>query len=154
MQTGKLQEYFGEYGKACFGCGPENPHGIGLVTHQEGEEGVTRLEVPTHLQGWPGILQGGIIAVLMDCTVTSLAYAKVCQAAGLPPGHPDTPLFVTVNFNIDYLKPTPVGRAIELRARVEEMTERKLTASCTVTLDGQKTAEGRAIMVQVAGMPD
>lgn len=147
----RLQAYFGTFGKHCFGCGLENEHGIKLSTYLEGDEGVTHLVPPPHLQGWPGILQGGVIATLMDCTITSLVYATACKEAGLTPGDPDTPVYVTVNSNIDYVKPTPVSKPIELRARVSESSARKMIVTCSLFAGREETARGRNVMVRVMG---
>ena len=145
----RLQDYFGDFGKLCFGSGADNEQGIQLNTYQEGDEGVTRIVPPQHLQGWPGIMQGGAISVLMDCTITSLAYATACRKAGLAAGDPATPTYVTVNFTVDFLKPTPVSKQVELRSRVEESDQRKMILACSLRADGEETARGRAVMVRL-----
>jgi len=44
--------------------------------------------------------------------------------------HADPPRrFVTAALHVDYLRPTPIGVPLEVRGRVEEITERKVVIS-------------------------
>ena len=52
--------------KMCFGCGQDNPIGLKLDFKWDGQ-GVRTEFTPTELyQGWAGVVQGGIIATLLD----------------------------------------------------------------------------------------
>ena len=52
---------------------------------------------------------------------------------------------------MDFLKPTPVSGAIEIRGRVKEIKCRKVIVETTVQVDGVVTARGEVLAVQ---MPD
>ena len=59
--------------------------------------------------------------------------------------------FVTGSLRVDFLKPTPIAGAIEIRGRVKEIRGRKVTVETTVQVDGVVTARGEVLAVQ---MPD
>jgi acyl-CoA thioesterase FadM len=60
-------------------------------------------------------------------------------------------VYVTATLRVDYLKPTPVEGALELRARVSGQEGRRITMDCRVLADGVETARGEAVFVKVQG---
>jgi uncharacterized protein (TIGR00369 family) len=92
----------------CFGCGPNNPAGLGLQ-FVETDEGVeVEHVVPEHLAGAPGVVHGGIQATMLDETMCMTAYAK----CGMPA--------VTGELTVRYLHPVPTVTAIVVRGRITE----------------------------------
>jgi len=59
--------------------------------------------------------------------------------------------FVTGSLNVSYLKPTPLGRELEIRGRVREIKGRKVFVDSTLFVDGVACARGEVVAVQ---MPD
>ena len=60
---------------------------------------------------------------------------------------------MTAALRVDYLKPTPLGPELEIRARVRERTPRKVVVESTVSAGGVITARGEAVAVPMpAGM--
>jgi acyl-CoA thioesterase FadM len=59
--------------------------------------------------------------------------------------------FVTGSLHVDYLQPTPLGTALELRAQVKEIKGRKVTVETTLSAVGQLCARGEVVAIQ---MPD
>ncbi len=59
--------------------------------------------------------------------------------------------FVTGSLRVDFLKPTPISGAIEIRGRVKEIKGRKVVVETSVQVDGIVTARGEVLAVQ---MPD
>lgn len=57
--------------------------------------------------------------------------------------------FLTASLHVDYLKPTPLGPALEVRARVKEIKGRKVVVESTLSADGLVCARGEVIAVQV-----
>ena len=51
--------------------------------------------------------------------------------------------------NIRYLKPTSNTKAIELRARVNEIKGKKVVIECDVFSEGIKTAQSEVIAIRV-----
>ncbi|MFN8108624.1 MAG: hypothetical protein U0Y82_02075 [Thermoleophilia bacterium] len=58
----------------CFVCGPDNPHGLHLRVHRDGEDAVAVHIPPPHQQGYPGRVHGGLAGMLVD---ELLVYAGV-----------------------------------------------------------------------------
>jgi acyl-coenzyme A thioesterase PaaI-like protein len=72
-----LREPSGEAYRRCFGCGTENPIGLGL-RFRRADRGVRAEFRPRpEYQGWDNILHGGIILTMLDET---LAYAALFAA--------------------------------------------------------------------------
>jgi acyl-CoA thioesterase FadM len=55
---------------------------------------------------------------------------------------------VTASLKVDYLKPTPLGVPLEVRARVREIKARKVVLDATVSANGVVTARGEVVTVQ------
>ncbi|MBV9326673.1 MAG: hypothetical protein JO352_23180 [Chloroflexi bacterium] len=49
----------------CWGCGPKNPHGLQIKSYWSGETTVCTWQPEPHYAGWPGLLNGGILAIRM-----------------------------------------------------------------------------------------
>ncbi len=57
--------------------------------------------------------------------------------------------FVTASLQVDYLRPTPLGVPLEVRARVKEIKGRKVVLSATVSAEGEVCARGQVVAVQM-----
>lgn len=53
-------------GYYCFGCAPNNSHGVKMEFYEDGEEIVSVWQPQTEFQGWLNTLHGGIHSVLLD----------------------------------------------------------------------------------------
>lgn len=103
---------------------------------------------PEHM-AMPGFVYGGLIASLMDCHAMGTASAAALRAQGLEIGAAPSPRFVTAQLNVSYLKPTPLGPELELRARVVERGERKTVMAMTLSADGVVTARADVVAVRL-----
>ncbi len=144
-----VQDYYPEECAHCFGCGRLNEHGYRLKTYVEGDETVTRFTPLPHHTALPGSVYGGLVASLIDCHATATGAAAAERAAGRTIGDGPAPRFVTAALHVDYLKPTPLGPALEIRGRVKEMSERKVIVDATLSANGVITARGEAVVVRV-----
>ena len=120
-----------------------------IKTHWEGEESVTRFTPEPYHTSVPGYAYGGLVASLIDCHSTGTAAAAMYRSEGremdtLPPFR-----FVTGSLHVDYLKPTPIDGALELRGRVKEIKGRKVIVETTVFAGGVATARGEVVAVQM-----
>jgi len=105
--------------KTCFGCGTENPRGLGLKTHWNGKEGLCTFRPEPHLCAGPTqFVNGGVVATLIDCHSISTAIAYLYEAEGRPPGSEPGIWCVTASLHVDYKRPTPIDRPARLTARV------------------------------------
>ncbi len=132
----------------CFGCGRLSEHGLQLKSVWEGDEVVARfMPRPEHI-AVPGFVYGGLVASLVDCHAMATAAAYAARRDGLA-GEGEIPRFVTASLRVDYLKPTPVGHPLELRARVREASARKAVVDVTVAVQGEITVRGEAVAVRM-----
>ena len=146
-----IQDHYPENLAYCYGCGRLNRHGHHISTDWEGEETVSVFTPePWHI-AIPGYVYGGVIASLVDCHSTGTAAAAAYRTAGREPGAESAVRFVTASLRVDYLKPTPLGPPLTIRARVKEIKGRKVVVESTVYVEGLATARGEVVAVQ---MPD
>ncbi|MEO5829070.1 MAG: PaaI family thioesterase, partial [Rhodanobacter sp.] len=110
--------------------------------------------VSTHLpdadfHGWPGLVYGGLIAMLVDChsnwTAMAYHYRAECRA---PDSKPRIDC-VTGNLGVKFLKPTPMGVPLTLKARVDGEVGRKTRVLCEVYAGDVLTAQGDSVFVRV-----
>jgi acyl-CoA thioesterase FadM len=57
--------------------------------------------------------------------------------------------FVTASLQVDYLRPTPLGPTLEVRARAEEIGERKVVVALALSANGEVTVRGRVVAVRM-----
>ncbi len=144
-----FQDYYPDDVAQCYGCGRLNEHGHRIRSYWDGEETVCRFTPQPHHTAIPGYVYGGLIASLIDCHGTGTAAAAMYRAENRPMDS-DPPLrFVTASLHVDYLRPTPLGCALEIRGVVEEIKERKVVISATVAAEGEICARGRVVAVKL-----
>lgn len=135
----------------CYGCGADNDKGLRIKSFWDGDEAVARWKPePHHCGGTPRTLYGGVIASLIDCHSLNLAIAHAYRAEQRPIGSAPRIGYVTANMNISYLKPAPVDRPVELRARVSKLDGRKAWVNCTLSAAGEICAKGEVLGIRVA----
>jgi len=134
----------------CWGCGTLNPRGLKVKSHVEGDETVCRFQPwPEHMAGPTDVVNGGIIAAVIDCHTICTAIADAYRAAGAELGSEPLRWAVTASLKVDYLAPTPIGEPMELRARVREVKGRKRVVDCTLRSGGRECARAEVIAVEV-----
>lgn len=57
--------------------------------------------------------------------------------------------YLTASLHVDYLKPTPMGPTLEIRARVKEVKGRKVVVEEWIQANGVITVKGEVVAVQV-----
>ena len=134
----------------CWGCGTLNPNGLHIKSYVEGEETVCRFQPrPEHSAGETHVVNGGIIAALVDCHGVCTAVADAYRVAGRELGSDPLLWHVTGALHVDYLLPTPIDRPIVVRARVVERKGRKRIVVCSVRSDELETARGQVVAIAV-----
>lgn len=136
-----IQDYYPDDSAVCYGCGRNNPQGLHVKTHWDGEVGTLRFKPLPHHTAFPGYVYGGIIASLIDCHSMGTATAAAYQKEGRHPGTDPEIAFVTANIEIRYQHPTPMGVELVLTASVLEQTEKKSIVRCVLHA-GNKDASG------------
>jgi len=135
----------------CYGCGSAHPHGLHVKSYwHEDEVHVVSVHTPdTDFTGWPGLVYGGLIAMLVDCHSNWTAMAYHYRAEGRAADSKPRIDCVTGSLGIKFLKPTPMGVPLTLRARVEGDVGRKTRVLCEVHAGDALTALGDSIFVRV-----
>jgi uncharacterized protein (TIGR00369 family) len=123
----------------CFGCGEANPHGLQLQFLLAEEDGtvVCPVSIPDRFEGHPGFLHGGIIATLLDETMS-----KAVRARGLTA--------MTRHLEVDYRRPVPSCTPIRMEGRIVRDEGRKHWVEATI-FDGESNAlaHGKGVFVEV-----
>ncbi|MGB2798629.1 MAG: PaaI family thioesterase [Dehalococcoidia bacterium] len=118
----------------CIVCGKENPIGFKLDFRQEGEMVKAEFTPGEFHQGWPDIIHGGVLGLLLD-----EATVYVPRFFGLN--------CVTAKTEIRLRQPVRVGQKLFISAKMTRQTRKLVEAVGYITLeDGTPVAEGKAIM--------
>ncbi|MDH3443085.1 MAG: PaaI family thioesterase [Deltaproteobacteria bacterium] len=134
----------------CHGCGADNSRGLQIKSYWDGDDAVATWRAKPHqCGGSKDILNGGIIASLIDCHSLNLAIATAYREANRPIGGSPRIGYVTANINVSYLKPTPIDAAIELRAHITKIEGRKVWVKCTLSAAGEVRARGEVLGIRV-----
>jgi acyl-coenzyme A thioesterase PaaI-like protein len=115
----------------CFGCSPHNERGLQLTFARVGDVAVqTGYTAPDHTCGAPGVIHGGIQAALLDEAIGFAVYAHDHPSGtpGAAGGALARRKVVTVEFDLRYRRPAPVGVALTVRAEVVHVRDRDYLA--------------------------
>ncbi|ROU02205.1 PaaI family thioesterase [Marinobacter sp. R17] len=135
----------------CYGCGPLNDHGLQIKSYWTGPDTAEcrYTPAPHHCAGPTHFLNGGIISTLIDCHCICTAMAKAYQMAGRPIGEGERLWFATGDLQVRFKRPVPMGEEILLEATVEDVSEKKIRVSCTLTAGGKVCVESDVLAVRV-----
>jgi acyl-coenzyme A thioesterase PaaI-like protein len=134
----------------CYGCGPQNPEGLQIKSYWEGDHALCTYQPrPAFMAGPRHVLNGGIIATLIDCHSMCTAIAAIYESEQRPIGSDPLIWCVTGSIEIQYLRPTPIAEPVVLRARVESSQGKRTTVGCVLSSGGVERAHGRVVAVRV-----
>jgi len=122
----------------CFGCGRANATGLRLeFLLAENGSVVCLATIPDTFEGPPGYLHGGIIATLLDETMS-----KAVRARGL--------VAMTRNLEVDYARPVPSGAAIRMEGKIVSSEGRKHWVQARIlNAAGSELALGKGLFIEV-----
>lgn len=135
----------------CFGCGPENADGLQIKSYWlAAGTAICRFDPqPQHSAGPEQVLNGGIIATLIDCHSICTAIANHYLEENRPIGTDPLVWCVTGGLDIRYVAPTPINQTTELIAKNLERSGNKTVVTCTLTSAGSLCAEARVTAIRV-----
>jgi acyl-coenzyme A thioesterase PaaI-like protein len=149
MSTKAVQDRYSDEFSHCYGCGRLNEHGLKIRSYWERGESVCRYEPqPYHTGGFTVSVYGGFLASLIDCHSSGTASMVDLRERGHSPNDGPPSRFVTASLKVDFLRPTPIGKVIELRSRPTEIKGRKIVVSTELSVDGYTCVKGEAVMVR------
>ena len=139
-RTEKLTPMAHKAQNCCFGCGPANPTGLRLEFLLAEDGAVVCLPtISESFEGPPGYLHGGIIATLLDETMS-----KSVRARGLTA--------VTGQMEIEYLRPVHSAMPIRLEGRLLRSEGRKhWTEARLLDERGRVLAKAKGIFIEIGG---
>ncbi len=138
-------------GNTCFGCGPANHDGLNIKSYWDGDDSVCTFTAAPHQNaGTPGIVNGGIIATVVDCHCVCTAVADAYRREGRTVGSDPLLWYVTGSLTVVYRKPAPVGEPLVFRARVTGVEDRRTFVQCTVTAGDTECVVAKVTAVRVA----
>ncbi|MBP8985284.1 MAG: PaaI family thioesterase [Syntrophobacterales bacterium] len=150
MKAKSIQERYPDEFAHCYGCGRLNRKGLHIKSYPEDDECVCRYTPePYHTGGVPGYAYGGFIASLIDCHSSATASAAKLRLSGPSAGNMAPPRFVAASLKVDFFKPTPVDKVLELRGKVKEMKGRKVIVVVTLSADGKVCARGESVLIEM-----
>lgn len=147
MSSQYFQDYMHE--NVCFGCGINNAEGLHIKSFWEGEESVCIWKSEEKHHGWANLMNGGIIATVIDCHCMGTAMAYAYREENRPLDTLPEYRYATGTLNVKYLKPTSNLEPIELRAVVTEAKGRKVVMHCDVYSQGIQTATAEVVAIRV-----
>jgi acyl-coenzyme A thioesterase PaaI-like protein len=134
----------------CWGCGADNPEGLQLKSFWDGDLATAVfLPHPRFAAGPVHVLNGGIIATLLDCHGVCTAIARAYDDARRPIGSEPEIWRATTSMTVDYLRPTPIGEETHLRGRVSAVEDRSITVECVLSCAGKERARATVHSVHV-----
>jgi acyl-coenzyme A thioesterase PaaI-like protein len=124
----------------CFGCGPKNDTGLRIKSFPEERDVVTTFVAERYQASFGSFVSGGIISTLLDCHGNWTALYTLMKERGI-----DTPpSTVTAKLSISFLRPTPIKRALHVRARAVKVEGDRVEVEGEIEVDG-------AITVRMSG---
>lgn len=125
--------------RGCFGCGSENPRGLGLAFVREGDTVVTTMVLAEQHAGYRDFAHGGIVATLLD------------EAMGWAMLHFHGEYGVTSGLRVEYRRPVRIGSKVIVRANVVSAQASNVCVAATVEDERGRTlarGEGQWVVVR------
>jgi acyl-coenzyme A thioesterase PaaI-like protein len=144
-----FQDCYPDETSYCYGCGRLNEDGLILKSYWDGEESVATFRPKSYHMAVPGYVYGGLLASIIDCHCTGTAAAAAYRAEHRSMDTDPQFRFLTASLHVDYVHPTPLGVALELRGKVKEFRRRKVVVTATVSAFGKVCVRGEVVAVQV-----
>jgi len=122
----------------CFGCGAANATGLQLEFLLDEDGAVVCLStIPDRFEGPPSVVHGGIVATLLDETMS-----KSLRARGLTA--------MTRQMEVDYLRPVHSAAPLRLEGRLVRSEGRKHWAEARIFNErGRVLAEAKGLFIEV-----
>jgi acyl-coenzyme A thioesterase PaaI-like protein len=123
-------------GRACFGCGRENPHGLRMRFLTDGHRVYSRLRLPEPLCGWEGVAHGGIVTTVLDEIMSWSAIHLLRR------------LILTRTITVSFLRPVPTGAEVAAEGWIERVVSEReaVVGSALRAGDGKELSRAEATL--------
>ena len=130
-----ISEILGDH-EGCVACGNKNPFALGLEFHDAGN-GVIKCSFAgnKHLQGYEGMLHGGVISTLLDSTMAHCLLAQDIKA-------------MTANLQVRFLHAIPCNSKMTIKAWVTCAVSTLYELKSELEVDGKTMAKAKAKFMQ------
>lgn len=134
----------------CWGCGPHNPTGLRIRSRWEGDIAVCEFTPePDHCAGPPHVVNGGIIASVIDCHAVGTAMAACYRAEGREIGNGALIWCVTGELKVRYRRPAAIDRPLRVTARVTNHEGKKIYLTCEAFSGEELCATAEVLAIRV-----
>jgi acyl-coenzyme A thioesterase PaaI-like protein len=124
----------------CFACGHKNESGLHLVFRRQGDRIMADFTPLEHQQGFPGVLHGGVIATLLDETMSRTGALR-------------REWLVTARLDIRYRQPAPIGQPLRVWGEIARQRKGAVDAVGAVEFsDGALVAEARGLFLELPNL--
>lgn len=100
---------------SCFGCSPNNSHGLKMKFHADPYHVYSVVTVPQHLCGWDNLVHGGILATICD------------EIMGWSVLYLLRKVVLTKRISIDFIRPVLIGEELQVMGYVEDRISERET---------------------------
>lgn len=145
-----FQDFYPDRFSHCYGCGKSNPQGHHLKSYWDGEETIARFTPgPQFSGGVPNHVYGGLIASLFDCHGNGSAAGFAHRAQDREMGQGEPMRFVTASLKVDFLRPTPMGVELVVRAKLLSLEGRKVRMGMALSAGDVTCATSEMLAIQL-----
>jgi uncharacterized protein (TIGR00369 family) len=118
--------------RRCFACGGENLSGLRLRFVPAGNGEVEcEFVASSKFQGYTGVVQGGVVATLLDSAMTNVLLQRGIAAR-------------TAEMRVRFRHPVPVGKKIAVRGKLESSRGRSHVVAAWIFAEEKVLAEAKA----------
>lgn len=130
-----------ELHQGCFACGLLNRQGLHLAFEQTTDTEVAAVfDCAGRFEGYPGVVHGGIVSLLLDSAMTHCLFAQGRTS-------------MTAELTVRFRKPVRSNRSAVIRAQVKRSSPRLQVLSAELIQDGETKAVGHGKFMAVAAEP-
>jgi acyl-coenzyme A thioesterase PaaI-like protein len=119
----------------CLLCGEKNPWSLNLSFHADNGGVMTKFQTRQALQGYKGIIHGGVISALLDAAMTHCLFHQGIRA-------------VTGDLRVRFLKPVSCHGVLNLRAWILSATPPLYRLKAELSTGEQIMAWAKATFMQ------
>jgi acyl-coenzyme A thioesterase PaaI-like protein len=138
MPSDKAQKIRQKYHDNCIVCGKKNPYGLHLKFQELGEEISSVFRPLPHMEGYNGLVHGGVLATLIDGSMANYLFAK--GFAGL-----------TSSLKVDYLKAANLSDTLKIVTGAMEIDKHKASLYSKILRFDEILVEAHASFFLMSG---